>query len=188
MAQDKFNNARNRSRSFGSSAAGFLSRLTPVSVRRWAAVFALIAPLLAASPVAATQITDESIQSLNADPAWLNESKPLDSGQNLGQVFLRLGLSLGLVCGLIYLAAWAARKYLPAQVRPGGKGPIDIVASRAIGPRKSLLLVRVRDKTILLGLSAQGVQFLTDIDQGRGAWDEAAFQAGLHEVVSAEKE
>jgi flagellar biogenesis protein FliO len=47
------------------------------------------------------------------------------------------------------------------------------------------MLVRVRDKTVLLGVTPQSMQFLTDIDCGAAAWEEAAVQSGLDDAASA---
>ena len=64
----------------------------------------------------------------------------------------QLVLGLLLVLGVIFLLAWLLRRV--QQAGPTGKGQvIDIVGSRALGPRDRLVLVQVGNEQILLGLS-----------------------------------
>lgn len=143
------------------------------------AVLALAAVAFVFSPMRADAITDEDIKNLGKTAGSSNAqvSEPVSAGK----IMMRLTLSLGLVLGLVAAAAWGAKRYLPAKVTTGRGGPIEVMATRGIGAGKSLLLVRVKEKTVLLGVTAQNVQFLTDIEVERGAWDEAAVQAGLHD-------
>jgi flagellar protein FliO/FliZ len=61
-------------------------------------------------------------------------------------------LGLLLVLGLIFFLAWMLRRV--QQAGPAGKGQvIDIIGSRALGPRDRLVLVQVGSEQILLGLS-----------------------------------
>ena len=105
---------------------------------------------------------------------------------SIGGVLTRLALSLGAVCGLIFIASWLARKYFPSHVGTGRGGLIEIVSTRVIGPRKSLMLVRVQDKTILIGATQQSFHFLSEIEQGTAGWDEAAERAGLRAAAGPE--
>ena len=57
-----------------------------------------------------------------------------------------------LVLGLIFALAWAVRRM--QQAGPAGKGQvIELIGSRALGPRDRLVLVQVGNEQILLGLS-----------------------------------
>ncbi|MFW9081057.1 flagellar biosynthetic protein FliO [Pseudomonas sp. P2757] len=76
---------------------------------------------------------------------------PAVSGSVAGQL-TQLVLGLLLVVGLIFFLAWLMRRV--QQAGPAGKGQvIDLIASRALGPRDRLLLVQVGNEQILLGLS-----------------------------------
>lgn len=145
-----------------------------------AAAFALYAAPLGA------EITD-------ADVAQLSEHNPAQNLElleppSLGGLLGRLLLALAAVCVLIYAMTWLARKYLPSRLVGGRGGAIEILSTRPLGARKNLLLVRVRDKTILLGSTAHSLHFLTDVEEGEGAWDEAAVQAGLGSLPGAGRE
>ncbi|WP_260955397.1 flagellar biosynthetic protein FliO [Pseudomonas citri] len=76
---------------------------------------------------------------------------PAVGGGMAGQL-AQLVLGLLLVLGLIFFLAWLLRRV--QQAGPAGKGQvIDIVGSRALGPRDRLILVQVGGEQILLGLS-----------------------------------
>ena len=63
-----------------------------------------------------------------------------------------LVLGLLLVLGLIFFLAWLLRRV--QQAGPAGKGQvIELIGSRALGPRDRLVLVQVGNEQILLGLT-----------------------------------
>ncbi len=74
------------------------------------------------------------------------------TGSGMAGQLAQLVLGLLLVLGLIFFLAWLLRRV--QQAGPAGKGQvIDIVGSRALGPRDRLVLVQVGNEQILLGLS-----------------------------------
>ena len=99
----------------------------------FAAVAMLPLSVLAAEPVATAAVA----------PA---------SGTGIAGQLAQLVLGLLLVLGLIFFLAWLLRRV--QQAGPAGKGQvIDIVGSRALGPRDRLVLVQVGNEQILLGLT-----------------------------------
>ncbi|WLH11289.1 flagellar biosynthetic protein FliO [Pseudomonas hefeiensis] len=88
---------------------------------------------------------------LAAEPAATVAAAPA-AGSGIAGQLAQLVLGLLLVLGLIFFLAWLLRRV--QQSGPAGKGQvIDIVASRALGPRDRLVLVQVGNEQILLGLS-----------------------------------
>lgn len=88
---------------------------------------------------------------LAAEPAATAAVAPAAGSGVAGQL-AQLVLGLLLVLGLIFFLAWLLRRV--QQAGPTGKGQvIDIVGSRALGPRDRLVLVQVGNEQILLGLS-----------------------------------
>ncbi|MGC3895139.1 flagellar biosynthetic protein FliO [Pseudomonas urmiensis] len=75
------------------------------------------------------------------------------SGQLAQMVF-----GLLLVVGLIFLLAWLVRRMQGAAPRSGQV--IEIVGTRAIGPRDRLLLVQVGKEQILIGHSPGSIEAL----------------------------
>ncbi|MGL6246826.1 flagellar biosynthetic protein FliO [Pseudomonas sp.] len=74
------------------------------------------------------------------------------AGSGVAGQLTQLVFGLLLVLGLIFFLAWLLRRV--QQAGPAGKGQvIEIVGSRALGPRDRLMLVQVGNEQILLGLS-----------------------------------
>ena len=95
-------------------------------------VLALPSAVMAAEPVAAV-----------AAPAV---------GSSVAGQLTQLVLGLLLVLGLIFFLAWLLRRV--QQVGPAGKGQvIELIGSRALGPRDRLVLVQVGNEQVLLGLT-----------------------------------
>ena len=102
--------------------------------RLFGVLLAMPSLALAAEPVATVAATTHTV-----------------SGGVAGQL-TQLVLGLLLVLGLIFLLAWLLRRV--QRVGPAGKGQvIELIGSRALGPRDRLLLVQVGNEQILLGLS-----------------------------------
>ena len=102
------------------------------------ALLALPLCVLAAEPVTG-----------NAAPAAA--TAPMVNSGVAGQL-TQLVFGLLLVLGLIFFLAWLLRRV--QQAGPAGKGQvIELIGSRALGPRDRLMLVQVGNEQILLGLS-----------------------------------
>ena len=64
-------------------------------------------------------------------------------------------LSLALVVGFIFAAAWVVRR-TPFGVGRGN-GPLKVLAALPLGPRERLLLVAARGEELLIAVSPAGV-------------------------------
>jgi flagellar protein FliO/FliZ len=95
-------------------------------------------PVAPAAPVAAP-----------ATPALTAANSAMSSG--IGGQLLQLLLGLGLVVGLIFVLAWLMRRVQRAG--PAGNQVIELLGSRALGPRDRLVLVQVGNEQILLGVT-----------------------------------
>jgi flagellar protein FliO/FliZ len=83
---------------------------------------------------------------------------PVAGGGVAGQLS-QLVFGLLLVVGLIFFLAWLLRRV--QQAGPAGKGQvIELIGSRALGPRDRLMLVQVGNEQILLGLSPGSITAL----------------------------
>jgi flagellar protein FliO/FliZ len=88
---------------------------------------------------------------LAAEPVANAAAAPVVSSGVAGQL-TQLVFGLLLVLGLIFFLAWLLRRV--QQAGPAGKGQvIELIGSRALGPRDRLMLVQVGNEQILLGLS-----------------------------------
>jgi flagellar protein FliO/FliZ len=64
-------------------------------------------------------------------------------------------LSLALVVGFIFAAAWVVRRMPMGFTR--GNGPLKVLAALPLGPRERLVLVEARGEELLLAVSPAGV-------------------------------
>ena len=88
-------------------------------------------------------------------PAWAAEPVAQAAAApvvgSVGGQLTQLVLGLLLVVGLIFVLAWLLRRV--QQVGPGNAQVIELIGSRALGPRDRLVLVQVGEEQILLGLT-----------------------------------
>lgn len=93
------------------------------------------------------------VSALAAEPAATAAAAaaPVVNSGVAGQL-TQLVFGLLFVLALIFFLAWLLRRV--QQAGPAGKAQvIDIIGSRALGPRDRLMLVQVGNEQILLGLS-----------------------------------
>jgi flagellar protein FliO/FliZ len=76
----------------------------------------------------------------------------------IGGQLAQLVFGLLLVVGLIFVLAWLMRRVQRAG--PGGNQVIELVGSRALGPRDRLVLVQVGNEQVLLGVSPGSITAL----------------------------
>ena len=99
-------------------------------------------------------------------------------GSGVGGQLTQLVLGLLLVVGLIFVLAWLMRRV--QRVGPGNGQVIELVGSRALGPRDRLVLVQVGEEQILLGLTPGRITPLhvlktpVNVDQSQPATPEFA--------------
>ena len=98
-----------------------------------------MAGLLLALPLSA--LAAEPVAQVAAAPAV---------GSVSGQL-TQLVLGMLLVIGLIFVLAWLMRRV--QRIGPGNGQVIELVGSRALGPRDRLVLVQVGEEQILLGIT-----------------------------------
>lgn len=126
-------------------------------------------------------VTKDDIATLTLDPVTTQTQKP-PAADTIGIPWLvgRMALALGVVFGLMWLVLWAAKKYLPQATQKGRGGVIEILATKPLGPRRSLMLVRTHGKTLLIGVTPQSINTLTELEpETEESWHDAALAAGL---------
>jgi len=74
-------------------------------------------------------------------------------------------VALAFVLGLIFVLAWAYRKYLPTG-SPVGKEQEGwrVLGSRIIGPGRQIIVLEVGEKLLLVGLTKDNMSNLMEID------------------------
>lgn len=114
--------------------------------------------------------------------------------EGLGVSTFRMIGSTALVLALIVLIAYLARRFAPRSAGLGRSDVIHVVGTKMLGGRKTLMLVRVRGQTLLLGITPQSIQCLTEIHEVEGEWAQpadsaqtAAFDRQLGSFLSSQK-
>jgi len=113
----------------------------------------------------ASAVTNESLATMAAPatPAPIT----LNAGSDLLSMVLRMSAALAAVLALVVGLAWAAKRWLPASaLRASAGGRIDVIASRTLGMRRSLVLARVHGRVLLLGATPQQIQCLSEWEEG----------------------
>jgi len=104
----------------------------------------------------ATLLASEAVIAA-ATPA-VPTTPPAGAPGSLGGQLAQMVFGLLLVVGLIFFLAWLLRRMQGAA--PKGGQVIEIVGSRALGPRDRLLLVQVGKEQILIGHTPGSIEAL----------------------------
>jgi len=78
-------------------------------------------------------------------------------------LLLRTSISLAVVIGLLAGFVWALRRGLLGGTRPGARAGIAVETAVALGERRSLVIVAVEGRRLLLGLTPGSVTHLADL-------------------------
>jgi flagellar protein FliO/FliZ len=73
----------------------------------------------------------------------------------------QLTLSLIAIVALILAISWALKRLKVAG--PRGSGDIAVIGELSVGPRERIVLIRVGDSQVLVGIGASGVVPLTPL-------------------------
>ncbi|MGA2397534.1 MAG: flagellar biosynthetic protein FliO [Steroidobacteraceae bacterium] len=108
---------------------------------------------------------------------------PPASPVSVGSV-AQLALSLAAIVALILAVSWVLKRLKLGTVR--GRGEIAIIDQLALSPRERIVLVRVGDSQLLIGVGAGGVVGLTPLVTPiaiKNPPDSAAFADRLREFM-----
>lgn len=96
----------------------------------------------------------------------LNPGQASADAPQFWPLLLKMGTALALVVGLMLVLS-AGYRFLRLG-RNTGQGNITIKETRALGARKSLCLVEVRGREILLGITPERIVLLSGLEQNIG--------------------
>lgn len=97
------------------------------------------------------------------------------SDAGMASTGLRAVVSLLAIVALMFGLAWVIKTYGPLARVKRSLG-LDIIAQVAVGAKASIALIRVGGSVLLIGVTAQAVNLLKDMEQGD-------FEKSLNQVM-----
>src|SRR5918999_4377936 len=100
---------------------------------------------------------------------WQSEIQPeqFQSGRSVIWMFIQTILALGFVCLLAYVAL---RVVLPRlNLATGGKSMVNVVDRTPLDQRRSLFVIEVTGRWLLIAVSEGGVQLISELDADKAA-------------------
>lgn len=96
-----------------------------------------------------------------ADP---NSAGRTSTGLDNGELFVRMMLAVGIVFGLGVLALYVSKRVFPRAINPAGR-EIRVIETTYLGPRKTLHLVEVGARRLLIASTIDSITMLADLDE-----------------------
>jgi flagellar protein FliO/FliZ len=85
--------------------------------------------------------------------------------------FLKMILSLGALFALLFVGMWLMRRfYRGRQAWGNNHSSIKIIERRPLTPKASLYVVEVEGRSLLIGLSPQGVHRVAELGDAGEPW------------------
>ena len=113
---------------------------------------------------------------------WQGEINPeqFQSGRNVIWMFVQTILALGFVCLLAYLAL---RVVLPRlNLATAGKSMVTVVDRTPLDQRRSLYVIEVTGRWLLIAVSEGGVQLISELDADKAAQASAFVRSAASSV------
>uniref|UniRef100_A0A7C4AG07 Flagellar protein n=1 Tax=Fundidesulfovibrio putealis TaxID=270496 RepID=A0A7C4AG07_9BACT len=91
----------------------------------------------------------------------------------MGGAAIQMAVALLLILGVILLAYWMLKRFGPrlGLGRAANVHGLRIEGHLALGPRKNIMVVRFLNKLLVLGVTEQSINLLTEVDQGHAQTD-----------------
>ncbi|MBU0754193.1 MAG: flagellar biosynthetic protein FliO, partial [Planctomycetes bacterium] len=125
----------------------------------------LLMPILA---IGETPVSEAGVETANRilDP-WANSSvkEPL---------FFQVFLALAVVLALIFALAWIIKKYSRFGGTNKNRNGMRIAASLPLGGKKMIHVVRIQERNLVLGVSGDRIDLLTELNEEAWACEEQA--------------
>ena len=91
------------------------------------------------------------------------EESPDVNLDDFGHLLFKTVLSLILVVVLVYVGTFVFKRFVHRPRREGGAF-VRIIGSTMLGPKKSIYLVEVEDRVLVLGVTDASISFLTELE------------------------
>lgn len=79
-------------------------------------------------------------------------------------IFAKMMLSLGAVLALMFGLVYVLKRFvLPGTASAQQPVTIEVLGRKALQPKKSVVILKIADRVLVVGLSEQGMQTLTEL-------------------------
>ena len=79
-------------------------------------------------------------------------------------IFVKMILSLGAVLALMFGLVYVVKRFvLPGSASAQQPVTIEVLGRKALQPKKSVVVLKVADRILVVGMSEQGMQTLTEL-------------------------
>ncbi len=117
-------------------------------------------------------VTDQASQPKNE-----TVSQDIQGSESLTGMLLpsltRIGISLLVIIGVIYALVFILRRFSGRQFGGRGKRTIQVVEQTFLAPKKSICLLKMADRALLVGVTDSNINLLTEMP-----WDELPEKSG----------
>ncbi len=104
----------------------------------------------------------------------------------MGWVILKTLFSLAAVLGLMFALVFLMKKFFyGSRSQSSSAVEIEILGSRTLAPKRSVYVLQVMEKVIVVGMTEQGMQTLTEMD-GSVTRNETMIEHFRHQGETAE--
>lgn len=94
---------------------------------------------------------------------------------SFAEISLRMLLSLGAIVAVIALIAWCARRFgLAPAARRDREDAVRVLSRTALDARKSVVVLSVRDRVLVVGVTPSEISLLTELVGDNTAHEEPA--------------
>lgn len=78
-------------------------------------------------------------------------------------IFVKMILSLGAVLALMFALVYVLKRFvMPGAQAPGQRLDIEVLGRKALQPKKSVVVLKIADRVVVVGVSDSGMQTLTE--------------------------
>jgi flagellar biogenesis protein FliO len=108
-------------------------------------------------------------QSIEKQPIFIRgEASGASGARNVsssqgGPDYVRVALALGLVIGLVLFLRWIGGRLFPGSVAHKGSGVVQVISRTMLGPKQSVMLMRVGRRVLVVADSGASMNSLCEI-------------------------
>jgi len=140
--------------------------------------------MLDSSPVTAEQALDNkaTIAGNNTSNAGIEDSVIGTAMPSM----IRMICALIVVICCIYAGIFLLKRSMGKKYAGGGNSILEVLETTCVAPKKTISLVKVMDKSVLVGVTENGISMLTELDSDQTE-KVLASQASPHEDIDFKK-